>query len=151
MSPLTFLVVNLSDFSLPNVKTKFLENFWEIGVFIIMRKLNALLEVLNGYDLPKNDYAVFGSAPLVIVGMIDDVNDLDVIIRPSKWPFQTEGEYLTEDIEFFDNWPNEDVDNLIDNHSFEYDGVLFIEPKKVIEYKKSMSRDKDRDVWSIFD
>ena len=77
-----------------------------------MKKLNVLLEVLNGYNLPKGDYAIFGSSPLVVVGMIDDVNDLDVIIRPSKWPFQTEGEYLTEDIEFFDNWPNEDVDDL---------------------------------------
>jgi len=115
-----------------------------------MKKLNVLLEVLNDYNLPKGDYAVFGSAPLVVVGMINDVNDLDVIIRPSKWPFQTDGEYLTEDIEFFDNWPNEDVDDLIDNHSFEYDGVLFIQPKKVIEYKKRMSREKDMDILSVF-
>jgi len=121
-----------------------------LEVFIVMKKLNVLLEVLNGYNLPKGDYAIFGSSPLVVVGMIDDVNDLDVIIRPSKWPFQTEGEYLTEDIEFFDNWPNEDVDDLIDNHSFEYDGVLFIYPKKVIEYKKRMSREKDMDILSMF-
>jgi hypothetical protein len=123
------------------------QNFW---IFIVMKKLNVLLEVLNGYNLPKGDYAIFGSAPLVVVGMIDDVNDLDVIIRPSKWPFQTEGEYHTEDIEFFDNWPNEDVDDLIDNHSFEYDGVLFIQPKKVIQYKKRMSREKDMDILSMF-
>ena len=115
-----------------------------------MKKMDILLEVLSTYNLPKGDYAVFGSAPLVVVGMVDDVNDLDVIIRPSKWPFQTEGEYLTEDIEFFDNWPNEDVDDLIDNHSFEYDGVLFIDPKKVIKYKQNMNRDKDIDILSMF-
>ena len=45
--------------------------------------------------------------------MIDDVNDLDVIIRPSKWGFNDKGEYRTKDI----------------------------------EYKKSLKRNKDRDVW----
>lgn len=115
-----------------------------------MRKLEVLIELLKSYDLPKNSYAIFGSAPLVVVGMLNDVNDLDVIIRPSMWPFETDGEYLTEDIEFFDNWPNEDIDNLIDNHSFEYDDILFVEPKKVLEYKKSMSREKDKDIWSKY-
>jgi hypothetical protein len=113
-----------------------------------MRKLNMLLDLLKEYDLPKGDYAVFGSAPLCVVGVIKDVNDLDVIIRPSSWPFEDEGEYRTEDIEFFDNWPGYDVDDLIDNHTFEYEGVLFVNPKKVMEYKKKMKRDKDIDVWS---
>ena len=115
-----------------------------------MYKLEVLIELLKSYDLPKNSYAIFGSAPLVVVGMLNDVNDLDVIIRPSMWPFETDGEYLTEDIEFFDNWPNEDIDNLIDNHSFEYDDILFVEPKKVLKYKKSMGREKDKDIWSKY-
>jgi hypothetical protein len=114
-----------------------------------MKKFDLLLEVLETYDLPKGGYAVFGSGPLVVVGILKDVNDLDVIIRPSLWPFKTKGKYITEDIEFFDNWPGYDIDDLIDNHSFEYDGVLYINPKKVIEYKKVMGRDKDRDIWNI--
>lgn len=112
-----------------------------------MKKFDVFIELLKKYNLPNNSFAVFGSAPLVITGMIKDVNDLDVIIRPSEWPFQTKNSYQTEDIEFFDNWPGFDIDDLIDNHSFEYDGILFINPKKVIEYKKSMGRKKDRDVW----
>lgn len=111
-------------------------------------KLEYLLELLSEYNLPKNDYAIFGSAPLVVVGIIKSVNDLDVIIRPSSWPFNNEGEYRTEYIEFFDNWPGFDIDDLIDNHTFEYNGILFVEPKKVLEYKKRMSREKDKDVWS---
>ena len=31
-----------------------------------------------------------------------------------------------------------DVDDLIDNHTFEYKGVLFVYPEKVIEYKRKM-------------
>jgi hypothetical protein len=79
--------------------------------------------------------------------MINDVNDLDVIIRPSKWEFNDEGEYRTKDIEFFNNWPEYDIDDLIDNHSFVYNGVRFINPKKVIEYKKSLKRNKDKNIW----
>ena len=117
------------------------------GIFMDMKKLDTLLELLKEYELPYGGYAVFGSAPLVVVGMVNDVNDLDVIIKPKYWEFGHSGEYRTEDIEFFNKWPGFDIDDLIDNHSFEYDGVLFINPNKVIEYKKNMGRDKDRDIW----
>jgi hypothetical protein len=49
-----------------------------------MRRFDMLLTKLKKLNLPKNDYAVFGSAPLVIVDMIKDVNDFDVIIKPSS-------------------------------------------------------------------
>ena len=112
-----------------------------------MKRFDLLLELLKTYNLEDGEYAVFGSAPLVITGMINDVNDLDVIIRPRSWNFETEGEYRTEDIEFFDNWPDFDVDDLIDNHTFEYRGVLFVYPEKVIEYKRKMNRLKDKDIY----
>lgn len=110
--------------------------------------LDFFLDLLSEYDLPKGDFAIFGSAPLVIVGMIKSINDLDVIIRPSAWPFGEEGEFKTEYIEFFNWWPGFDVDDLIDNHTFVYKDLLFVNPKKVIEYKRQLARDKDRDVWS---
>lgn len=111
------------------------------------KKLKELLELLSGYNLSKGDYAIFGSAPLLVLGKIDSINDLDVIVRPSKWPFQSVGEYRTGDIEFFDNWPGFDVDELIDNHTFEYEGFLFIDPDQVIKYKRKLKRDKDREIW----
>ena len=40
----------------------------------------------------------------------NDVNDLDVIIKPKYWEFGRGGKYRTEDIEFFNNWPGFDVD-----------------------------------------
>jgi hypothetical protein len=112
-----------------------------------MKRFDLLLELLKTYNLENGEYAVFGSAPLVITGMINDVNDLDVIIKPRSWNFETEGEYRTDDIEFFDNWPGFDVDDLIDNHTFEYRGVLFVYPEKVIEYKRKMNRLKDKDIY----
>lgn len=108
-----------------------------------------LLTKLKKLNLPKNDYAVFGSAPLVIVDMIKDVNDFDVIIKPSSWPFGEKKEVRTKDFEFFDNWPDEDVDDLINNHTFLFKDVKFVTPKKVIEYKRKLKREKDRNIWDI--
>jgi hypothetical protein len=111
------------------------------------KTLDELLGLLSEYNLPDGDYAIFGSAPLMILGIIDSVNDLDVIIRPSKWSFKSKGEYRTDEIEFFDNWPGFDVDDLIDNHTFEHKGFLFVNPNEVIKYKRNLKRDKDKNIW----
>jgi hypothetical protein len=106
-----------------------------------------LLGMLSEYPLKKGDYAIFGSASLMVLGIINSVNDLDVIIRPSKWPFGSKGEFRTDKIEFFDNWPGFDIDDLIDNHTFEHNGFLFVNPDKVITYKRRLKRDKDKNIW----
>ena len=107
-----------------------------------MKRFYILLELLKTYDLTYGDYAIFGSAPLVITGMIKDV-----IMKPKSWEFGPSGEYRTEDIEFFNNWPGFDVDDLIDNHTFEFKGVLFVYPEKVIEYKRKLNRIKDKGLF----
>lgn len=111
------------------------------------KKLYKLLSDLKKYKLDKNDFAIFGSAPLVIIGDLEDVNDLDVIIRPSAWIFK-EDELRTGDIEFFNNWHPFDIDDLIDKKSFTYNGINFINPEFVYKYKRQMRRDKDKDTWS---
>ena len=114
-----------------------------------MKKFDILLDKLKLISLPKGKFAVFGSAPLVIVGKINDVNDFDVIISPSVWGGDEKKELRTEDFEFFNYWPDEDDDYLINSHSFLYKNILFVNPKKVIEYKKRMKREKDSDIWDI--
>lgn len=112
------------------------------------RNLERLLFKLKTYDLDKDSFAIFGSAPLVITGELSDVNDLDVIIKPSCWPFSKKNEFRDGEIEFFDNWDQFDIDDLIDNKSFTYNGFNFINPEFVYKYKKQMGRDKDKDIWS---
>lgn len=109
----------------------------------------SLFDELSGYNLDPDDFAVFGSAPLYVSGKIDKINDLDIIIRPDKWHlyFDTEGEFRTKNIEFFNNWPGFDIDDLIDNNTFIVDGIKFINTEKVIEYKSKMKRDKDSYLW----
>ena len=112
-----------------------------------VRKFEQLLIKLETYNLDKNDFAIFGSAPLVAKGMWKDVNDLDVIVRPSAWTFGSVGKFIDGDIEFFDNWAPFDIDDLIDNHTFEYSGFKFVDTDYVYQYKQSMRRDKDKDIW----
>ena len=124
---------------------KLFENFQE-------RKFDQLLLKLETYNLDKNDFAIFGSAPLVAKGMLEDVNDLDIIVRPSAWKayFKSSsvGVFRNEDIEFFDNWSPFDIDDLIDNQSFEYNGFKFVNIDYVYQYKQSMGRDEDRNIWN---
>ena len=113
-------------------------------------KLDKLLDILlSKYNLPKNKYAIFGSAPLLVKGMINDINDLDVIVKPKYWPFGEEDSHRTKEIEFFKSWPGFNVNDLINNHSFNYKGFKFINPDKVLDYKKELKRDKDKDIWNL--
>ena len=113
-------------------------------------KLDKLLDILlSKYNLPKNKYAIFGSAPLLVKGMINDINDLDVIVKPKYWPFGEKDSHRTEEIEFFKSWPGFNVNDLINNHSFNYKGFKFINPDKVLDYKKELKRDKDKDIWNL--
>jgi len=121
------------------------------------QNLNRLLKKLKTYNLNPNDYVVYGSAPLAVAGYIDDVNDLDVVIRPESWPFGRVGHYDDGEIEFFMEWKPGDgtmqsADDLINFHTMRqpYEGHYFVEPKKVIEYKRNLMRAKDEPYWKRF-
>jgi len=136
-------IIRLTESQLTKLVDKLIYEVKEDGV---VERLEYLLDKLKGYGLEDGDYAIFGSAPLVVKGLLDDVNDLDVIIKPSKWIFG-DNEYRTEDIEFFNNWPGFDIDDLIDNKSFEYNGFRFVNVDEVIRYKKMLKRKKDKKIW----
>ena len=45
----------------------------------------ALLQELKSLHLAPGDYAVFGSGPLIVRGIVAATNDLDVICRGRAW------------------------------------------------------------------
>lgn len=113
-------------------------------------------ELLN-LELPSGDFVIFGSGPMYIKGIRDDVADIDIVARESAWTKALEyGNPLNStyggrvislfggDIEIFDRWaPGEwDTNDLIDN-SIMHEGVRFVTLEKVIKYKKMMAREKD--------
>ncbi len=106
-------------------------------------------------ELPPNSYAVFGSGPLAAHRLIDDVGDLDVIVRDVAWdrvkdigtivmygndPVVDLGNGLT----FGRSWAYGDIDvgQLIEDAET-IDGLPFVQLKAVVAYKRIAGRPKD--------
>lgn len=102
---------------------------------------------------------MFGSGPLIVRGIIEAANDLDVISRGAAWHRAVElGDlvYLTEHgvavVSFDDgaitvgtSWAygEFDIDMLIDTAEI-IDGLPFVRLEHVVAYKEAAGRPKDR-------
>jgi hypothetical protein len=118
-----------------------------------------LFSLLRSLQLPAGEYAVFGSGPLIIRGIVEATNDLDVITRGAAWERLCElGEPASfEDgnprIDLFDGrltfgttWKYGafDLDALIDTAEI-IDGLPFVRLEHVVVYKRVADRPKDRE------
>lgn len=117
-----------------------------------------LFAVLRSADLPLGDYAVFGSGPLLVRGILDEAADLDVLCRGPAWErakslgertvlsdFGVEVYALADGrVTFGDRWAigSFDVDHLIDTAET-IDGLPFVRLEHVLAYKRIASRPKD--------
>lgn len=117
-----------------------------------------LFDRLRSVALPPGDFAVFGSGPLIVRGIIEATNDLDVISRGPAWEHALElGDlvYLEEHdvkvVSFDDgaitvgtSWAYDefDIDQLIDTAEI-IDGLPFVRLEHVIRYKEAAARPKD--------
>lgn len=120
---------------------------------------NSLFEKLDELDLLKNDYAIFGSAPLYAHGLIDKIGDIDIVARGEAWKKAKklgkhkvskfgDDEVVEIDegkIEITNEWgPGEwDVDKLIDDAET-IEGYRFVDLKTVLKWKKELNRPKDQ-------
>lgn len=114
-----------------------------------------LFDRLRGLDLPPNSYAVFGSGPLAAHGLIDEVGDLDVIVRDDAWDhvkalgtIVMHGNDAVVDLgnglTFGRSWAYGDVDvaQLIEGVET-IDGLPFVQLEAVLAYKRIAGRPKD--------
>lgn len=118
-------------------------------------RASVLFDRLRAMDLPPGSYAVFGSGPLAARGLVDEVGDLDVIVRDSAWsrveqlgtvvmhgddPVVDLGNGLT----FGRSWAygSFDIKQLIEDAQM-IDGLPFVRLKAVLEYKRIAGRPKD--------
>ncbi len=120
----------------------------------------SLFKLLRNLDLPKGHFAVFGSGPLIVRGIISASNDLDVLCRGSAWKFvQTLGklEYLPEyeleivsladgQLTFGTRWGigSFDTDALINTAEI-MDDLPFVQLEHVASYKRVSKRPKDQE------
>jgi len=118
----------------------------------------SLFDQLRQLDLPVTDYAIFGSGPLVIRGIIPLTNDLDVLCRRDVWDrvcslgktrFLQEYDVTVAElgdgaITFGTEWGigNFDIDELIDTAEV-IDGLPFVRLVHVVAYKKIRRSTKD--------
>ncbi|NNJ47204.1 MAG: hypothetical protein HKP18_05170 [Acidimicrobiia bacterium] len=113
---------------------------------------------MRSLDLPAGDYAVFGSGPLIVRGIVEATNDLDIICRSEAWERVREvGEISSFDdgnecvnlldgrITFGVTWKYGafDLDELIDTAEI-IEGLPFVQLEHVVAYKEAADRPKDR-------
>jgi len=103
-----------------------------------------LIKILLDLNLPSEDYAIFGSGPMMAHG-IKEANDLDLIVRNNAWKIvQKEG--TPPEIEAWNSWgPGKwDIDKLIDEAEV-IEGIRFVRLAEVLKWKKMVNRPKDAD------
>jgi hypothetical protein len=120
--------------------------------------VTSLFEKVKALDLPGNDFAIFGSGPLIARNIIPASNDLDVICRGLAWDkvkamgtIEHLGDYDLDIVTMYDGqltfgtrWGIGDFDTneLIDGAE-NIAGLPFVRLKHVAGYKKISRRPKD--------
>ncbi len=120
--------------------------------------LGSLFDQLKGLNLLAGDFAIFGSGPLVVRGIIPASNDLDILCRRLAWKTVREIgelEYLSDydvsivtmcdgRLTFGPEWGigNFDINELIDSAEV-IDGLPFVRLEHVACYKGIIKRPKD--------
>jgi predicted nucleotidyltransferase len=119
---------------------------------------NDLTEKLLSLNLPIKDYAVFGSGPLAVRGLIEFSKDIDIVARGKAWekaqeygtPVETRARFgnvvslFGDKIEIYNAWPNGDwnVDELINTADI-IGGIRFVTLQNVLKWKKARNLPKD--------
>lgn len=128
-----------------------------------LRHGREILDDLRALDLPLGHFAIFGSGPLLVRGIIDEVGDLDVLCRGPAW--DTARMVCTREgidhgvlvvslgaLTFGTAWGIGDFDpaRLIDEAEM-IDGLPFVRIEHVIAYKRISGRHKDRQHLALID
>ncbi len=117
-----------------------------------------LLEQLRHLGLPQSDFAIFGSGPLFVRGIIPEINDLDVLCRGEAWLISRSvgtheylAKYETEIVSLHGGmitigrkWGigNFDTNELIDTAEI-IDDLPFVRLQHVVNYKNIRGSEKD--------
>lgn len=130
------------------------------------RFAHLFFEQLCSLHLPGNDFAVAGSGPLYIRGLISELNDLDVVARGRAWQIATMHgnpeaapycsvrvvSLFNKNVEIFDGWfpKSWSIDYLVDQADV-IEGVRFIPLDVVRQTKEKLHRPKDIEHIRIID
>jgi hypothetical protein len=116
-------------------------------------KLRDVQELVAGLGLPVGDFALHGSAPMLAHGLIDEVNDVDIVARGRAWKRATELAPMAAGrqddvvrpvpgVEIFDGWLGDDADTLVDQSAI-VNGLPCVTLQAVLSFKRRLQRPKD--------
>lgn len=107
-------------------------------------------------ELPPQDYAIFGSGPLLAHGLVEHVGDIDILARGAAWLRATtlgsaevapDGDKiirLEDGVDVFDGWLDLDKDAVIDRAVL-IDGLPYADLRDVLAFKRKLNRPKDKE------
>jgi hypothetical protein len=117
-----------------------------------------LEQLIADLRLDRNDFVIFGSAPLLAHGLRGEIHDLDIVARGTTWErARSHGSPATGSengaliatffdglIQFSEGWISDawDAERLIDRAEFVH-GLPFAHLEDVLEYKQVLNRPKD--------
>jgi hypothetical protein len=99
------------------------------------------LTELNKFGFKLGEYAIFGSGPLAIRGLVK-ADDIDVIIKEKYWKWGDEDKVKIGNIEFLKSWYGEDINKVVDEAEI-IKGKPYVKLDKVLKYKLFLNRKKD--------
>lgn len=118
-----------------------------------------LLNDVKKLSLPKGEYALFGSSPIIVRGIRAASHDIDILVTEELWnqyrvnpawevrTLDNGDEFLewaSHDIELYKKWgPGEwNVQEILASAE-EIGGVMYVPLETVLQWKKHSARPKD--------
>jgi hypothetical protein len=108
--------------------------------------------------LPDTHYLLFGSAPLLAHGLVDSINDIDILATDDAWAYATTlagvqiaaaGDpviKLADDMDVYGGWLGMDIAGLFERSRF-IGSFRYASLEDVLTYKRLLNRPKDQ--WHI--
>jgi hypothetical protein len=106
-------------------------------------------------QLPLGHYVLFGSLPLLAYGLIQGVNDIDLLVDANGWVYaktlgqisiSPKGHQVIDlgEVEIYAEWLEMDVESVIARATL-INGLPYATLEDVLFYKKALNRSKDQD------
>lgn len=109
------------------------------------------LDTLNSMNIPQNEYVIYGSAPLVIRGLKEKNDDLDVLATDSLWdklkmeyPDKLKGDYIDVNGVSFTHRSSDffgPMDNIMKNSDL-IDGYHIMNLTETMKWKEKTGKEK---------
>ena len=106
------------------------------------------LNELKDLGLPENEYAIFGSGPLAIRSLRENL-DIDIVVSENLWNNLIDKYGLSGrgvcigNVDVYRDWFGMDIDDLIKNSEI-IEGFRYVCLNDVVKWKENTSRDKDK-------